>query len=39
LTGLGDLLGTIFDELTVEELAKLPGQVWDLLDRIIGPDE
>jgi hypothetical protein len=34
LDELGDLLGTILDELSSEELGKLPLQVWTLLERI-----
>jgi hypothetical protein len=33
LDELGDLLGTILDELSSDELGKLPDQVWTLLDR------
>jgi hypothetical protein len=36
---LNDLVDTIFVELSSEETARLPDQVWDLLGRIIGPDD
>jgi len=38
LAPLVDLLGDIFDRLSVDQLAALPDPVWALIDYIVDPD-